>query len=472
VAPAAPRQYRKQSFIAPCTYLVGVALTLGSQMHIDDALFDRKTGKLVVRGRIETSEPWEEQPAFADHDHLLVDPTPFGTQCRAVTKLEPCGGGLCDATPSPVSIYLRLLTSELFGGMNIAAPSLPHAYLQFGGWDCGTLTGLRPKKSPVSADTHGEPGPASMVSRKSLLVSVDLIKEPGPQGMAFKIAGGLAPPPDPASDEPPTGKGRYSIDGVVPWATMRVRGLEVGARYQLFVPRGDKPGDALGAVPRNVTAVRDLRIAGAEQCVVAGRLEVASETRTQRASEGFLAMRLSRLYGGGMSVTDCDLAKLRSDGFVDTLGSKLTFGFDLIDDAVIARFLQRDARVQVTMTGDGLGALHYDSGLGDSPADPLGRIRQRLRTLDFFAALNPLGLALRLSGTLERIDADFMEKVRPRLDALGPLFQHKWASDPWTRFQVEALVPWLWLVVRGNPLARRQSEFAASAEPQPKGSDE
>jgi hypothetical protein len=164
-------------------------------------------------------------------------------------------------------------------------------------------------------------------------------------------------------------------------------------------------------------------------------------------------------------IADCDFGRLRPDGFVEPLGSDVSFIFRLINGLTLERrlaseWLTRRTAVSLSMSGDGIGSIFYKAELmrGHNPS-----VSQDIETLELLAELAPAGLQLRLAGTLHGIKAEYIEKARAEIEkSQGKRLEPKWLSEPWERFSVDVLVPWMWLLVRGSSLVKYRPNLAAA----------
>jgi hypothetical protein len=134
---------------------------------------------------------------------------------------------------------------------------------------------------------------------------------------------------------------------------------------------------------------------------------------------------------------------------------------------VIEEVLARKDLAHLTMSGDGLGAVHYPaemSGFGSHAPT----VAQDIKTLELSAELNRSGLLLRIAGALDGVNPADIAKANAEIAKLKeqskPVFAAKWLTSPWQSYAVEAHVPWLWLLVRASPLAARRAAFDPPAD--------
>ena len=407
-----------------------VAARLVSAMNLDEAELQQLTGHPIARGHLSIGpEGNGTDSCIPQHDRLLLMGTPQKLIIRPVTSIARNRDGFCEVTVGEPGVEFEDLEVQ-----NLDVPGSPFVR-------SGNSIGCLHKRWPDWRSTV-------------LIGSYELRSECCAAGLHFAISGKFEGLDILQNDSMLNGKS-FSIDAMIPWATLALKDFRCALGYQKFnqdttsPAKEDSPdrlrdprklGDLL--IDRNIFAR-----------LVRGRLLLFPESNLPIRIDPYDARFLQlgpeldqesiwfhdvpriETFGGGFAYTS---PSLRYAGFVP-------FGWTMIE-----RMLAGGDSFSMILTGGDLGSVGYAIS---PPLGPGYTVSQPIKSVSIRGALTQSGLEIAAEGELG--DLDVAENLR---NSGNPKFT-KLQSNPIRTFALEATVPWALLAVKGMGLARRISRF-------------
>jgi hypothetical protein len=428
-------------------------------MHISDTLIDAASGGIVVPGEMQVDFSDPKMPEIASHRHVLLDFDECGLRCCPVTAFDRFSSGLAKVAAVEASLRFPYLTRKVFDQMLRPSLELQDCGMRFEGLQCGTLT----QCGYLMAGLYN--------LRIGIVSSVDVTQRIDADGRTFRIEGTVTPSTVPADSSSVPPDKRFSICGTIPWVTLRLLGLGGAGWYHRHRPKGSQGrGSPAVPVPRTASSLSDLRSTGhgtditrvalGSGMLLAGDIELRSpEKETTTLAREIVEIDLTEAQ---LTVRDADRSLLCHDGFCQRLGSYFSFTFTSLNANLVNGLFGADGtHAAATMSGTGLGRVNYDTGLSRGHGDYLGSIRQDIDHFDFTVDLTNSDLDLSLTGTLREFSGEDLRKFGVMFEEASKTYGVTYRKTfqqlmkPWVGFTIRARIPWLWLLIRGSPLAKR-----------------
>jgi hypothetical protein len=173
----------------------------------------------------------------------------------------------------------------------------------------------------------------------------------------------------------------FSVEATIPWETLKLKGLRLGAGSWKFGHRAAPSKLDTPHRSRDPRKLEDLLIYTVTP-IVAGNIwfppEIWPKHLHRRAPTGFLMIDFEESFGGGnISFSDARAVTVLEDGFVYGGGaSNCCVTLRILRRSMLEwEFGQRDS-IAMQLAGDALGSVRYWTGYGQEASDPLGCIEQ------------------------------------------------------------------------------------------------
>jgi hypothetical protein len=407
-------------------------------MNLTDAELQQLTGFPIAKGSISVGTSADMTAlGIGAHYHLLLSAEdrhrpPF-LVIRPVSNVERDEYGFCQTTLADRGLSLSYLSLAHIG--NITWVGGPRGSFARGGAQAGLLVKYKPGATPWIPESYVR------------IHSYELTAEYDAEGLQIAIAGQLAETAEAPAKE-------FSVRATVPWATMIIKGFRgAGAHWkfgrQSLPIKSDSPDRQ-----RDPKRLQDLIIAeGLSWPYFKGKLSFTPELSLRAPPPTSVNSFLYVDLGEGLTPFHCSDAprvELLDSGFARSGGQTRYLGFTMLDREKLELALRRRDEVSLTMAGDALGSVQYETGYRWEPSDQLGRIGQQVKTLSFSAILGSDGLRISAEGELHDFDpAEFARHKAERNSQLKPL----------RSYALGAIVPWAFLVCRNFSFADRMKDF-------------
>jgi hypothetical protein len=417
-------------------------------MDIRLAEVDESTGCPIVPGQITLASKIDGViHEIPDHDRLLFEfmgprdivtalSVPTGLVVRLVTGVERLGNDFCKPTVEGPGLFFAGLTPDSIDDLRHLDGDRT---LIRGGSKCGGVVSL----------TRSVLQPLQPFSKFEILAHYT------PGGMKLTLCADLAIQGSDTTHDVPQAR----VEATMSWETMTVAGLEAAASHWKYGPPGKfLPHKNQPNKKPDPKRLQDILISqGLTWPILRGSLDLFPaappfvfffEKSVRFLYTHFQDDRIGFSNAAGVHVL--------ANGFVQTLhGSDCwidigTYGGGPFGREWLEEGFRTQDQISLSMAGDGLGRLRYQTGYGLEARDLFGTIHQSIKTLNVRAILTAQGLEISFEGELDDFDPDLIESHRrERRSTLQPL----------TGFALQATAPWALLLVRRFRFAHKRERF-------------
>jgi len=415
-------------------------------MRIKNAEFDIETAAPIVPGciTIGVDDPTLRSPP---HEHLLLRFDLGGTSFALptlgiwpVTDSERIENGFIKASTGCPVVFVPI-SAEVIN--HIWRNEDGRGSLLRTGYQCGQVV---TSQTPMPGNAYGT------VTHHFTGFKVEITCEES--GLAFKLVGMLKRqktwqvPPIISKLRNPS----ITVEMMIPWETLTFLGFIAVPGLSVSGPSGfelpDKQRDSL--------KLQDLLIVKALSWPVVQGFITVNPTDHRPSWLFYQEARhivLTGLEEERFCFSDNARVRVLESGFVETGGissSNYHFNLHAVGRRVMNKILNKKDSLSLSFMGDGLGEIVYETGTRMEPGDPLGSIRQQLKSLNFQANLTSEGLEIKGSGEIDDFDPEVIEEHRRERNS---------KVMPCRDFTFQMTLPWALLLIRGFTFAQKASRF-------------
>jgi|GEM_PF-5709975 len=247
---------------------------------------------------------------------------------------------------------------------------------------------------------------------------------------------------------------KITVNALISWEQMVLMGL--GAQHYMLPPLEDKTTQILESTPRSDKLHELIMCTSSGNPTVPGIISMTPcARRPWQKNLNFHSLTFGEFSpdSSGLRFHDDARVTLYSNGFAHTTSTSYYVDFSIIGGPELEKLRGSDS-IHLSISGNSIGSIRYDSGYGEEASDPNRFIYQQMKSLNFYAELTSLGVELKIWGELNGFETDLLE-----------LHEQKGVERvPGKEFNIQATIPWPLLLIRGFSFAEEKASRFMNVE--------